>query len=56
MEYNDYKKEGFSIIQHDDTVLDWFDRLEEQLKAHGLRVEYAEEPCDGFEPFKIVKR
>lgn len=56
MEYNDYVKQGFSIIQCDDNVLDWFDKLEAQLKPHGLKIEYAEETCDGFEPFRIVKR
>ena len=56
MDYDEYVKDGWAILQYDDTILDTIDRVNEQLKPHDLFVEMANDECDGFQPIKVRAR
>ena len=54
MTREEYKSQGWGIIEYDDQLTDVVDLIDAQLKQHGLTIETCEEVCDGFEPVRVV--
>jgi hypothetical protein len=54
MTREEYKKQGWSIIEYDDQLDDVVNLIGAQLKKHGLAIETCNEVCDGFEPVRVI--
>ncbi len=50
----DLAEAGWSILWYYDTPDEALDKLALLLKPYGLKLEYYDGECDGFQPFRLI--